>query len=90
MESIDKTLKTLVSSLWGGRDKDRAGDSEMHDEVGSSINTFHLADILAGPLGDQIQTSVAAFVSAVEKQVYKLCSASVSIALVKYTTSFGH
>lgn len=79
----------MVSNLWGSQGEDLAGDSEMHCEVGSSINTSHPADMLVGPSEDQIWTSAAVFVLAVEEQVHKLYTTIALIALVKYNTSFS-
>lgn len=79
----------LVSNLWGGRDKDLAGGSEMYSDAVIYVHVLYVADMLAGLSGEQIRTSMAAVVPAIEERVHKLSSAAASITLVKDATLFG-
>lgn len=66
-----------------------AGDSEMQGEVGFSVNVFFLADMLAGPSEVHIRASVPAVVPVIEECVHKVCSATVSFALMKDAICIG-
>lgn len=73
VESIDETLRMLVSNMWGIQGKELVGDSEMRSEVKSFVNVFRLADILAGPSGVHIRASVAEVMPVVKERMQKLC-----------------
>lgn len=79
----------LVSNLWGGQGEKLAGDLEMHGKLGSSVNAFCKADILAGLSRVHMRILVAAVALAIEERVHKNCSAAAAIALMKDAISIS-
>lgn len=67
-----RTLRMLVSNIWGGQTEELAGDLEMHGKVEYSVNSFCLVDVLAGPSKVHIWVSVAAILLSIGKYVQKL------------------